>query len=248
MTSYKHYANMVLQAPHQVKKDPPFIPITKNHKLALLIIEPREHPFLHGVLRQFVQIYQDHPSVSLTVIHGRKNKDFVNAIVPWGNVQLVELDVDNLSLDEYSDLCSSTMLWDLFINASHVLVFQTDTWLFRQVPDVYFSFAYTGAPWDHVPVGTMAKVGGNGGLSLRRVETMRSTCKNFSRKENEPEDVFFSRVISPTDICPYELAKVFSVEFVWYPTPVGFHQAYKTLPEADYASMIAQSKASGLVS
>jgi hypothetical protein len=241
MSNYKQYATMVLEAPVHVEKKPFFIPLTKNHKLALAIIEPREHPFLAGILRQFVNIYQDHPSVSLTVIHGKKNKEFVNAIVPWGNVQLVELDVDDLTLDEYSDLCCSTMLWDLFLNASHVLVFQTDTWIFKQVPDIYFSFAYTGAPWNHIPFGTIGKVGGNGGLSLRRVETMRSICRNFSRNEGEPEDVFFSRVISPTDICPYELAKAFSVEAVWYPTPVGFHKAYKLLSEAEFASLVSQN-------
>lgn len=239
-SKYQDYVSRVVNAPYS-EKMVPFVSLQEPHKLALCIIEPREHALLPGILRQFVHVYKDHSNVSLTVIHGKKNRDFANAVVPWSNVHMVELEKENLTIEEYSDFCCSPSFWQLFENASHVLIFQSDTWIFQPIPEVYFHFAYTGAPWNHTPPGCIPLVGGNGGLSLRRVSSMMHICKNHKRIPNEPEDVFFCRLLSPTDVCPYEIAKAFSVESVWYPTPIGFHKAYELLTDGEYYSMMDHS-------
>jgi hypothetical protein len=96
-------------------------------------------------------------------------------------------------------------------------------------------FDYIGAPWNY-PISDV----GNGGLSLRRVETMLSICKDpkNTRKVRHRngtihylmnEDIYFAFYLQrvPNVLLPTkEQAREFSVETIYYGKPVGLHRPH----------------------
>ena len=69
----------------------------EGQKLSVVMIEPREHENLKGVLYQMANIYGN-TDVSLYIFHGNKNSNFVyNIINNWNNVILLNLQIDNLT-------------------------------------------------------------------------------------------------------------------------------------------------------
>ena len=56
-----------------------------------------------------------------------KNIDYLNSIIKdWTNVQLINLDVDNLTINDYNILLTSKSFYDNF-KSKYVLIFQTDS-------------------------------------------------------------------------------------------------------------------------
>jgi hypothetical protein len=195
-------------------------------RLALAIVEMRAHPWLQGVLYNAAHLYGGRRDVSLHIYHGTDNVDFVKGLVSgWRNVHLHNLEVKGLTVPEYSTLLTTKSWYDKLGNAGHVLVFQVDTLLLRPMDEVFYKYDYVGAPWPfHVHDPNL----GNGGLSLRRVSTMREICPppGTPQKETHPEDVYLVRRIKKENMPSVELAKGFSVEFVYHPSPTGLHKAY----------------------
>jgi hypothetical protein len=199
-----------------------------KNKLGLVIIEPRKHKWLEGVLNNFALIYGNTSSICLYIFHGTENKEFIeNITANWTNVNFVSLDKDNLTIPLYNELLVSPSFYETFREScEHILVFQTDTFLFKQIPEVYFQWDYVGAIWRYPPICSASYVG-NGGLSLRRVSTMIDICKSnqYVPKKHVAEDVFFS--IHTKNKPSREEAKDFSTEHMWSDNPVGMHQFYR---------------------
>ena len=99
----------------------------------------------------------------------------------------------------YSKLLSSTRFWSA-LRAQHVMIFQTDSVLCSMSPwsiEYFLRYDYVGAPWIDQWYGMDI---GNGGLSLRKTNTMIRVTKSFKFNETENEDIYFARGI-------YDLAR-----------------------------------------
>ena len=136
------------------------------------------------------------------------------------------------SIHSYSQLCMQYSFYDRFSEYEYILLYQLDAWLFRDEIHDFCKLGYDfiGAPifsdkcgWPDVP-----KVG-NGGFSLRRIETFKDICnpdgdflQYYNKKESELaktllkvdiEDKYFCLVVPmfyDINIAPVGIAERFS--------------------------------------
>jgi len=197
--------------------------------LDLVIIEPRAHPWLRGVLFNMAHVYGG-GDAALHIFHGNTNAACVDAITDgWINVYKHSLGVGNLTIADYNALLTSAKFWNTeSFHASHVLIFQTDTILLKHIPSHFFAYDYVGAPWPfHVdPSMNPSKNVGNGGLSLRCRERMRALTSLYE-PTTTAEDVYLVTRISHTKLPTNAVAAEFSVEHIYNADPCGLHQAWR---------------------
>ena len=213
---------------------------SKSHnKLSVCLIEFRCHKYIEKVLHNMSNIYGG-TDVMLYIIHGNTNAKYIQDIIhEWENVKLIQLEIDNINIETYNQLLTTSELYDLF-ETEFVLIFQTDTLIRKQIPPIFFNYSYVGAPWkgypNDFPDNPQIKLGnkrvGNGGFSLRHVKRMKSLLSAHQRKPHSKlnEDVYISNHLSDEEIPPVEIAKGFSVEWVYDEDPVGLHAVWTKFP------------------
>ena len=168
--------------------------------LALVIVEPREHPDLEAVLRN---VRERAPArASMVVCHGTRNGAFARrAARGLARTSFVELPHANLTPDQYNELFKTEAFWE-GIPGEHVLVFQTDAALCANSPYAlrdFKDYAYVGCSYGTGEVGKDAAWGpessfyGVGGLSMRRRSAMLACIRGMPPvRASFPEDAFFS--------------------------------------------------------
>lgn len=182
----------------------------KDQKYAAVIIEPREKEIFELVLYNFMYFLSD--EWSLYIIHSINNEKYVKNITKdMGDIYFYCLNTDNLNINEYNQLLVSSTFYDIF-HCDTVLIFQLDTVLRKKIPIEMLQYDYIGAPWNE----KLIKIGnnvGNGGLSIRKVSTMKSIIDTF-KYDGSNEDVFFCKYgwISNLNWAPFDVASKFSVE------------------------------------
>ncbi len=197
--------------------------VFNNTNYTAVIIEPRNHKDLEIICKNVMYYLNESDSDvkwGLKIYHGNKNKEFVNNFTKDWDVQLENLEVDDLSGILYNNMLKTTKFWNT-IPTENVLIFQTDTILRRFGIDEFISYNYVGAPWTRYREG---KNVGNGGLSFRKKSRMLDITKEFQDDEITMEDIYFCKYLKDEDIAPYDIAKKFSVEDVYYKNPLGLHQ------------------------
>jgi hypothetical protein len=198
-------------------------------QLAVIIVEPRSHEWLRAVLYNMAHVYGG-TNVSLHIFHGTTNDNFVKDICNnWHGVKYHNLAVNNMTPEEYSVLLTTPNFWE-FIKAKYALIFQTDTIIRRRIDEEFFQYDYVGAPWpfyvSHLLTST--KNVGNGGFSLRNVNTMRLiTSLDGPAYPPLAEDVFFAERTALNKLPDVTSALSFSVEHMWHPDPCGLHQSWR---------------------
>jgi hypothetical protein len=195
-------------------------------RLSAVLVEFREHPWMQSVLYNMAHVYGG-TDAGLVIVHGRENKTFVENIVrDWTHVRLVCLDYENIDIATYNRILTDKSFWDNF-DSEYVLIFQTDSLMRTRIPESFFEYDYVGAPWaeDLIVNGKRLSVG-NGGLSLRRVRTMKQICVEHPYKDfyHPNEDIFFSYHCQ--NVPSREVAAALSVETVFYDRPCGMHKPY----------------------
>lgn len=191
---------------------------------SLTIVEPRCHDDLEPILRQVAHIYGG-TKTALYIFHGTMNKKFVrDATKGWTGVQYVNLGVQNLTWQKYSEMMTTADFWDK-IKTKHTLVFQTDTLLLREVPSEFFGYEFVGAPIHSQHNDLRFQ---NGGFSLRNVKAMRDAAakdgpENPDQQNGNGEDIFFGCRVKMPDTLK---ASEFSVEILFRKNPVGVHKPW----------------------
>jgi len=233
--------------------DSHFQSITNNREKSCVIIEPREHPLLIPVIKNFMYLLQN-KGWSLIILHGIQNESFVKtALQNWKNVHYVKLQIHNLRLCDYNNFCTKPILWETLqkLGCKHSLLFQTDVLLLKDNVDEFLQYDFIGAPWCIEMHGING--GYNGGFSLRNVNTMLQICKTkqpiyYSYKIPEPvnEDVFFAYHMT-ADVSNYclptrETAMQFSMETVYSEDPIGLHKPHLNIfPSSEtYAQLLSK--------
>lgn len=219
-------------------------PLPGEAPLDMVLVEPRNHRYLEGVLRNFsAQI----PYASLTILHSDENAPTVRDILAThggpGNVRCIRMSAGNIDILAYNGLMGSAAFWDIFgPGTDRVLVFQTDTGIRKNRILQYMHYDYIGSPWGsadgpglppphgHVWVG-------NGGFSLRNPRHMRSIAAEhpYAQQAIVPEDLYFASHLAEAaaaagagaPLLPdFDTARGFSCEHHQHPDPMGFHQGY----------------------
>ena len=197
-------------------------------KYTAVIVEPREHKALEFVLRNFFLNLSD--EWGFIIFHGNKNKDFIynlfdTSLKEYKNrvYRLIQLNVDNLTGEQYNILCKSVSFYKC-IDTNNLLLFQTDSIILdKSMLDNYLEYDYVGAPWINGMVG-------NGGLSLRRKSKMIEICEKVDPSYTLHEDNYFCyQNVVPLNKPSYEKAKSFSIETVFNEKSFGIHNAWRYL-------------------
>lgn len=199
-----------------------------------IIVEPRKHKALQFVLQNFLENLSD--EWKIIIFHGSENVDYVKDIVREISndriIKLVNLNVDNLNNQTYSQLFVSKDIIYPHIDTETFLIFQTDSMIFsknRHFINDFLEYDYVGAPWRY-----LNNVIGNGGLSLRKKSKMLEIIDHCPYN-GENEDMYFSHqtainVKKPT----FEKAKTFSVETIFNENIFGVHNCWRYL---DHSSL-----------
>jgi hypothetical protein len=210
-----------------------------------VIVETREHPLLHLVCRNFMALLKS-KGWGLIVFHGTENEKYLReGLRDWKKVMLFQLGIPQLGIPQhgfngYSDLLRGEKFWRSLQSTGcrHALIFQTDCILRKDNVDEYLPYDYVGAPWSTQPNRKFLNICeiGNGGLSLRNVNTMIEIIQKYSDDPSFPdklipgyaEDIWFSYWLKTKGykLPSLEKAKEFAVETVWSPDPIGVHRPY----------------------
>ena len=139
----------------------------------------------------------------------------------------------------YSSYVLQPSFWDTFHTAEFVLIFHVDSAIFQPIPALFFQYDYVGAPWPHHPCTRNEKCAdvGNGGLTLRRVATMRQIAATWIQSD-APEDVVFSA--NTANVAPANISLNFSTEMIFSPTSAGTHQPWTNLKFEDVHALLAK--------
>jgi hypothetical protein len=210
----------------------------KTNKFCV-IVETRTHPLLHLVCRNFMALLQS-KGWGLIVFQGTANKESNEAAFKdWKEVVFFSFDFPELGHAGYGDLLRSSEFWKMLkgIGCEHALIFQVDCILRKDTVDEYLQYDYVGAPWSIQPNRVFFDICtiGNGGLSLRNVNTMIEIVEKY-KSEPFPEEIipgyaedkWFCYWLTKEGykLPSYEKAKEFAVETVFYEDPIGLHSPY----------------------
>ena len=154
------------------------------------------------------------------IFHGGEIESYLKdqVLKDWVNVQFINLKVDSMTRKSYSLLL--VKFYEHF-KSQFVLIFQTDSFIRRVVDEKFFQYDWVGAPW----TSTRSKAG-NGGFSLRRVQTMKDISQKYGPSEVY-EDYFFKDYLDADKLPEKSVSSKFSVEIIWHPDPVGFHKFWR---------------------
>lgn len=174
----------------------------------------------------------------ITFFGSKQNEEIIERDFP--EIRFIRLPQDltnNFTADKYNRLITTKGFW-LNVPYEKVLVFQHDSMLLRCCVDDFIEWDYIGAPWSHINIR-----GGNGGLSLRTKQKMIDIIDKitYDPAKDGNEDLYFCRYMKIVGgkIAPKEIAQQFSVETVFYPTPVGCHAPEKYLTKDQLKTLFA---------
>lgn len=141
-------------------------------------------------------------------------------------VRFLPTGTDLTSSAAVSQFLTSAWVWEQLQAAHRILLFQSDSILCAKsearVED-YFEYDLVGAP-----INAVYGSGYNGGLSIRNprlfLQVVRET--DFLTSGQKFEDQFFYDELRKRGVqmASEDVAKTFSVETIYYETPLGYHQ------------------------
>jgi hypothetical protein len=209
-----------------------FTKIPKTTDKYCVIIEPRCHSHLISVIKNFMFLLQEH-NWGFIIFHGINNADYIHEhLSGWNNIHYVKINTENMDINQYNELLCSTQYWEILeqFGCKHALLFQIDTILLKSNIDDFLQYDYVGAPWCVKWLNCLEV--GNGGLSLRNVQTMKMLTQKYP-KYNMNEDIWFSlmlleeqKVNANIKIPTIDIATQFSVETIFYEDPCGMHKPH----------------------
>jgi len=219
--------------------------LSKFNKVSLyesVLIEFRIFPHIEFLIRN--TIFKLGPEWCHTIICGNLNYDMVERICKSisHNINIIKLDVDNMTQSEYSEFLTTLDFWNL-LRGEKILIYQEDSIIFKNNIQEFIDYDFIGAPFLKNSNDTPNCVG-NGGLSLRSRSIMIEVIKKinpveciynsstidymkFVNLEFPPEDVYFSKCMQEHFIglvANWDIAYNFSSETVFNENSFGGHK------------------------
>jgi hypothetical protein len=223
--------------------------VGKYEHIALLL-ESRFEPSYELFIRQMLRFVPDNFRIVLMVTpdvlekwHQLTMRLLDGKIHP--GLIVFPLTLKLTSVQDYNTIMLDINFWKQFSTIyKKVLIFQTDTMMFKYGLDQFMKYDYIGAPW---PLDfDLAKGVGNGGFSMRTIQAMIKCLEKKDKikippykniEENlkmfngvHPEDVFYSFGMPQLNykIAPPNIASYFANESTQFNLhTLGSHQLYK---------------------
>lgn len=195
---------MLFDLPIIQKVELPFIPSFSDNNC--LLLEFRVLPHIEHLLRNMIiklngknnqnrehkindrQVNSEpENNWMFTIVCGNDNYDFfINLIEKLDkNITLIKLDYDNINVHIYNEMFKNKMFWKM-IHGEKILVWQEDTYIFKNNINEFINYDYIGSYWCHEPFGVKV---GNGGFSLRSKKMMIDVCELSDHTTEMPIDL-----------------------------------------------------------
>lgn len=218
--------------------------ISKSSKNKTIIVETRWNPTIEFTIKNTIQKLGDGWGHIIFC-----NNDNFNNIENLRKEISDEIEIINfgdifIDRNSYNNLILHSRFWS-WVNCEKILIYQSDTFIFKQFDNEFLKWDYIGAPWGPSIYSSELKKNynlkneifvGNGGLSLRHVNAMKEILEIFTPPKNNDinydsmfEDSFFSEILSNTtkyQIAPLDVASKFSFEHIYYDNTFGCHQPF----------------------
>lgn len=135
-------------------------------------------------------------------------------IIPEGLLLTSEFDGSFFrSQRSYSDLCETWQFYETFKFYDYMLIYQLDAWIFEDKLEEFIGLEYDYYGGPHL-MGFKEKDGicGNGGFSLRKVDTFIRICKetDFSKFSLLEDRVFCENLKNKLNLPPIDICRKFS--------------------------------------
>jgi hypothetical protein len=126
------------------------------------------------------------------------------------------------NLYRYNVMMTSSMIWSV-LPFDYVLLIEHESGILRYGIEEFIKYDYVGSPWK------FQQHGGNGGFSLRKVDTMLEVTKRFKFTGGMNEDVWFSNNMFENgfNIAPRDICKKFACETIFELGTYGYHAINK---------------------
>lgn len=199
-----------------ISNDFPVIDVFSEKKS--LLVETRNLPHLEFVIKNTIQKLGD--GWGHIIFCSRDNHANVKNICKSisSNIEIFVLEKQLHTKNDFNNLLLSSDFWDK-ISCEKVLVYQPDTFIFKQFDDTFLEWDYIGSPWAyrnaqgevkliHKDISTLYNLErpfytGNGGFSLRSVSMMKEIVNSgvlndfpgmflMPELDYAPEDVIIS--------------------------------------------------------
>jgi hypothetical protein len=189
---------------------------------AFVIVERRCHPNLEFLLHNMFYFGRDW---SIYLFCSDQNLAFCKGICGRNQmvVNIIPIFKTNATAEggvqEYNQLLQDESFWKK-IEAEHICVLETDSYLRKAIPDELLQYDYVGTPW-----GWDLNSPGGSGLTLRRRSAMLAICAACVKKEMQ--DSFVAQGVQALGLTwlpskPYGVHTF--VESYFTEDPVGVHQ------------------------
>jgi hypothetical protein len=237
--------------------------ITSCQKKESVYIEFRNLEHNYFIIRNTIRVLG--PNWSHTIVCGNSNYESMCQIRRklGRTINIIKLDYRSMTRLTYSLLLLKSSFWERF-NGDYLLIYQEDSIIFKDIPNIYFNYDFVGAPFPNKTVG-------NGGLSLRNKHKMIEICKShydyfedkfekarsfleyqITNLENRGIDykkdkrfLFLYQIekslLEDVLLCKYIYklpsfleAMKFSVEKHFFKTPIGGHQFWYAINSVEY--------------
>jgi FkbM family methyltransferase len=210
--------------------------ITINNNISnnavAVIIEPRNHKYLIGVIKQVMSKLGD--AWNLRIFGSDKNEANIKENIK-GTYTFINMRIDDfVSPDAYSLFMQSKQFWDK-IAEQHVIIFQTDSFILSNKYGIPLQYGFIGAPYlygghdnsgNFIDITTPVKGGFNinGGFSYRNKQIMLDCTNkvtnndiiNYRKQHGLNIDFFTDRLIIPEDVFFMN-----AMALLKYPLPTG---------------------------
>lgn len=266
--------NKIDQHNYQIKRYP-------KSDNAAVIVEPREHQLLKPIIKCINYFCNINPKLNndnseeyasnfnIYLIGGNKTKLYIETLFSaedLKNIIFIDMEIDNINADQHNYLLQQEIFWQQF-REEHILIFQTDSYMFRSIPKKYLDYDFVGALTVNKFSRTPNGYSQNGGFSLRKRSSMieaikRVTYQDMNRYRNSKnlkdindkiiaEDIYFWHALELTGKKLLEQKETPNFSIETYPDfplymgsikPIGIHAFDKNMlsPNA-LNSIIVQS-------
>jgi hypothetical protein len=207
-----------------------FTQFSKHGKYVAVLFESRYVDNIEIILKQLSRFLNNEWSVILYVTENVFDP-YTELCNRLGNgIQVKHCEYPLSNVIDYNNIMLDLSFWKTLESFSKVLVFQTDTIMYRYGIEQFYIYDYIGAPWPN-ELGCDHPVG-NGGFSIRTTSAMIDCLTNMDKfhikhyaqyEENmqrlngkQPEDIIFSQGMYNMGykLPPVRVAKYFSIETV----------------------------------
>jgi hypothetical protein len=199
----------------------------KANNIALML-ESRIFPYTELLLRQFSRFLPDTFLIYIYVTDNIYNEYIQLSKLLNNNIiiKLLPAQYKLTSVNDYNNIMLNISFWKLFTKYTHILIFNSDTMIYRNGINSFLQYDYIGAPWSNTH---NILVGGTGGLSLRNINAMIYCLqnknkviipdnilsnKNIIKYDTYFEDIFYSYAMNQFNykVADEKTASLFSIE------------------------------------